>query len=91
MGFEDDLLSDMAEAYEKQLEESDIQCPYEGCSGTTIDAEISVDRNGRFEGEALCLSCNQIFELDIEDSQARDAVGDVTDAVDDLMDTLDDF
>lgn len=91
MAFEDELLDEMAEAYSQQLEENDTECPYDDCSATVFDVEIWVDENDRFTGEALCLSCNRVFELDLEDSQAQEAVGDVVDAYDDLMDTLDDF
>lgn len=91
MEFKDDLSEELAEKYSQQLEENDTECPYDDCSGNLFDAEIWVDDNDRFTGQALCLSCNRSFELDLDDSQAQDAIGEVEDAIDDLKASFDDI
>ena len=89
MGFKDDLLEEMADKYARQLEQNDTECGNEDCDSTNLDVEIWVDDSGRFDGEARCLECNSLMQLEIDDSDAQDGVSDVTDAVEDLKDTLD--
>lgn len=91
MGFERDLLDELANVYSEQLAKNNTECPQDGCSGTTFGVEVWVGENDRFLGEGLCLTCNQIFELDLDDSQVLDEVNNVSDAFDDFKDTLDDF
>lgn len=91
MALEDEIREKLAEIYSQQLEKNDRECPYDSCSATVFDVKIWVDKNDRFAGEAFCLSCNRLFELDLEDSQAQDALSDVEDALDDLRDVIDDF
>lgn len=84
----DEIMDAMADSYAQQLEENNTQCPEEDCTGTKFDVEIWVNENDRFEGEGRCMSCNEIFELDIEDSDAREAVQEIQDAVESLEDAF---
>lgn len=83
-----DIMDVMAESYAKQLEENDTQCPNEECVGTEFDVKMWVNENDRFEGEGRCLSCNEIFELDIDDTDARESVQEIQDSIESLEDAF---
>lgn len=84
----DEIMDVMADSYAQQLEENHTECPREDCTGTEFDVEIWVNENDHFEGEGRCLSCNEVFELDIEDSEAREAIREIQDAVESLEDVF---
>lgn len=83
-----DIMEDMADLYAEQLEENNTQCPNEDCTGTEFDVEMWVNENSRFEGEGRCLTCNEIFELDIDDSDARETVQEIKDSIESLEDAF---
>ena len=84
--FDTDALRDaLAEKYAAQLEQGDNECPNEDCKGESFDAEIWTNQSGHFEGAAVCRTCNERFDLNIDDSQAQKEIRKLEKQIEDMF------
>jgi len=81
-----EFLKGIAEEYEKQIEQGEgIDCPTDDCDSETFDAELWLSDQNHLEGAAICNSCNERIELDIDDSQLHDAIGEIESELEDAF------
>lgn len=75
-----DFLESFADAYAKQLEQGGMDCPADDCGSETFDVEMWVDNDTGIEGAAVCRGCNARIDLNIDDSEVKDAITEIEDA-----------
>ena len=80
----DELKEALTEKYAAQIEQAGVDCKTKGCESESFDAEMWTTDSGGFEGAVVCRECNERFELDLEDSQAQDALRDIQSQIKDL-------
>ncbi|CAM2927945.1 hypothetical protein [Halobacterium salinarum] len=80
-----EFLQGFAEEYEKKVEQGEIDCPTDGCDSEVFDAEIWLSNQNHLEGAAICKSCNKRIDLNIDDSQVHDAVGEIESELEDAF------
>jgi hypothetical protein len=71
---ERELLDVLADNYAAELQQGVIECPAEDCDSDVFDTEIWTTQSGGFEGAAVCRQCNERTELDLDDSQVKEAI-----------------
>jgi hypothetical protein len=82
---EDGLRDALAEKYAAQLEQSNNECPNEDCNGESFDAEMWINQSGHFEGAAVCRTCNNRFDLNIDDSQVQKEIQQLENQIEDMF------
>lgn len=80
-----DFVKNIAESYEKQIEQGGIDCPTDGCDSESFDAELWVSDENHLEGAAICKSCNERIDLNIDDSQVHDAIEEIESGLEDAF------